>query len=67
MVGKLNRSHPTPQMFNPFVMGAILLMKIFTPFVISTTAFSAIISLTAKKPRFGMYLVVGRGCIEHKY
>ncbi|KAG6557202.1 hypothetical protein Mapa_001129 [Marchantia paleacea] len=43
--------------FNPFIMGALLLCKVFIPFILVTSAFSAVTRLLAL-PRFGCYLLV---------
>eukprot|EP01018_Ginkgo_biloba_P022729 Gb_08705 [translate_table: standard] len=43
--------------FNPFVMAALLLFKLFIPFVLVTCAFSAVTKLV-KLPRLGCYFIV---------
>ncbi|KAG0585367.1 hypothetical protein M758_2G006200 [Ceratodon purpureus] len=43
--------------FDPFIMGALLLCKIFVPFILVTCAFSAVTRLL-ELPRLGCYFIV---------
>ncbi|XP_057817181.2 uncharacterized protein LOC131030393 isoform X2 [Cryptomeria japonica] len=43
--------------FNPFIMAALLLFKLFIPFILVTCAFSAVTNLV-KLPRLGCYFMV---------
>lgn len=43
--------------FNPFVMGALLMIKLFIPLLLVACAFSAVLRLL-RRPRFGIYLIV---------
>jgi phosphatidylinositol glycan class N len=43
--------------FNPYIMGALLLCKLFVPFILVTCAFSAV-TRVLELPRLGCYFIV---------